>query len=195
MPNYDKEVVISMLQGEDNDYVVRDAVKHLKEKHVKPDDLIHFYESEVVEHNSANLIFKLGVSKEAIKALTDKSRLYIVGHGTLTYKKVGGLTGKEMADTLVNDAEMSKIKRISVVACYGGGNSKDLLDFENSFSENLLRELKKLKKDPVDITARAGLVRVGSDGKKTVDGLNKEKDKVVILTIDDNGKINKSSKY
>lgn len=195
MPNYDREVVLAMLQGNTGDAVVKDAAKHIKEKHVDPNALLTFYESDVVNHQDSNLMFKLEDTNGVINNLTKDSRLYIVGHGVSSGEKVGGLTGVEMANTLVSDGNMGKIKRISVVSCYGGGNQSDLLDFENSFAENLLKELFRLHKAPLDVTARVGLVRVDSTGKKTVDGFHQEKDKVLVLTIDTNGKITKTSKY
>lgn len=71
-----------------------------------------------------------------------RSRLTIFGHGGNQSKTVGGRTPEALAKLVVEGCRISKVTKISLLACYGGGNfdapegSPGHVDVASSFAKN-----------------------------------------------------------
>lgn len=127
------------------------------------------FETDKVSYDYSNRdIFDLLIStskvKDAVAKLTEKSRLYLLGHGN--YKSVGGMTGVECADFLHNSG-LTRVKRISVVSCHAGGGFF-LPDTVDTFAKTLSWALGKKYNLFVEVVARAAFVGIDEMGRKWI---------------------------
>lgn len=114
-----------------------------------------------------------------LKALTAKSRLYIVGHGVEDGKKVAGLTGEEMAAEIVEVGGLSaQVGLISLACCYAGkeatGFMAGLRNLVNpSFARSFHKSLGETHKIYTVVHARPLAVTIGGTPKtpqKAIEG-------------------------
>jgi len=87
---------------------------------------------------------KMGKLTAALRPMTDKSRLYLRGHGSWMMQTIGGIDAKTWARTLVN-AGLYKTRVISITACTAGRdrdiNDNRVVESANSFASKFHQAL------------------------------------------------------
>lgn len=155
---YDRNLIILLLSGSQCD---REAAK----KNADNLEWKHPFDTETVTYDHDSMLLKGFSTREvqtAVAKLTKHSRLYLVGHGSADSKTVGGMTGSECAEFL-DASRLTKVKRISVVSCYAGGNPSQLI-YIDTFGENLAWDI--CRKVDCDVVARTERTAVRDDGRK-----------------------------
>lgn len=110
---------------------------------------------------------------EAFAKMTDESRLYIVGHGDAKATTLAGLSGTQLAKSLVDNG-LKKVKRVVLASCLAGNpNSSDpfaslLAGTELAFKSTAKEMHLALGKLQIfaEVAARTEIVSVLEDGSK-----------------------------
>ncbi|ABC32189.1 conserved hypothetical protein [Hahella chejuensis KCTC 2396] len=156
--NYDKQLIIVLLtEPKDN---LRSFGRNLYRKH--PD------KSELVEYDVASKTHVV-INSAGLGALTENSRIQIVGHGDLNGVSCAGKYGKALATFIANKAApgLKQIKKISLTVCYAAGNAtQPNFDPANSFAAAFHYSLKQEHGVIADVTARPATMIVNAQGQK-----------------------------
>lgn len=157
--NYDKQLIIVMVSPPDN---LRNFGRYLFEKHRQ--------NSELVEYDIANKTPTL-IASAGLGALTENSRIQIVGHGDLNGVSCAGKNGRVLAKFIAEKAApgVKRIKKISLTICYAAGNptrQPEAANLYDSFAAEFHRSLKVHHAVIADVTARPATMIVNKHGQK-----------------------------
>ncbi|MBU6952130.1 C80 family cysteine peptidase [Hahella sp. HN01] len=156
--NYDKQLIIVLLtEPKDN---LRSFGNNLYRKH--PD------KSELVEYDVATKTHVV-INSANLGALTENSRIQIVGHGDLNGVSCAGKYGKAVAGFIANKAApgLKQIKKISLTVCYAAGNAtQPNFDPANSFAASFHNYLKQEHGVIANVSARPATMIVNAQGQK-----------------------------
>ena len=125
--HYDRQVILNFLIGE-GDRVIQNSSLTLQNKWQRiqkqsPDLTSPAFEMVVNEHGVASCKSSEKLLRAGLAGLTNRSRLFINGHGNFKFMKVAQMTGEQMAEFLKRHG-LQQVLMISVLAC-AGGREKD----------------------------------------------------------------------
>jgi hypothetical protein len=93
----------------------------------------------------------------------ERSRLVLFGHGAKTSERVGGRDADRLASFLVNKCKLTHVTRISLVACYAGGDFVAFLPPAQSFASKFHYLLGHPYGVFTEVTARTSSVKSVED--------------------------------
>ncbi|WP_020481417.1 C80 family cysteine peptidase [Methylomonas sp. MK1] len=116
MPNYDRQLIIQVLTSS-GDESIKSGSEALNKRATQNgiSSTVITYPAHASGTKFKILEFQL---REQLVKLTDKSRVYIRGHGDWIEATSGGIKGEDMADTL-HRLGMPRVKVISITSCKG----------------------------------------------------------------------------
>lgn len=157
--NWDYNVLMILPSGDEKDQQVIRTDKYLIAARLEKHQHSYFYHSKSLQHKAPVPMGPIvveaiiepgekepkGEDKHKFTRLNDElfSRLTIFGHGTKSSTSVGGRTPQQLANLLKIGCGVKRVGKISLVACYAGGNNdgKVPTDPWNSFAAEFFAEL------------------------------------------------------
>jgi hypothetical protein len=160
--NYDSQLIIAIPTGDTKaKNIIRITAKNLRDKHVLSSD---FEEWICVFQRVRRPQLNPLSTEKPFENMTEKSRLYIVGHGAgLTIAEV---TGDILAISLV-EAGLKTVKRIVLVSCRAG-LPRSVSDYDETPESAALQFHRALGKLNVftEVAARTEYIRTTTQGDK-----------------------------
>jgi hypothetical protein len=95
-----------------------------------------------------------------------RSRLVLFGHGDRMSTRVGGRDPDTLASFLVNKCKLARVTRISLVACYAGGDFVAYMPPEHSFAAKFQLLLGRPYGVFTEVTARTSSVKSAQDNTR-----------------------------
>ena len=173
--NYEEQIIAVL----GDDATINMAAHYLYEKHPEVSNVVKWNTKdkkfELAKWNAKTERYEFDAGKDIPPLPDDRTRVQVVGHGTLDEKtgeiKLGGLVPDELAQglkELPGVEEAGHITRVSLVGCSVGKLNDNGEEFVgNEYPKSVLETLHK---DGIDteVSSRVGVVGVDSTGRKMV---------------------------
>jgi hypothetical protein len=168
MAVYDRTIMLSLrVSGGDNDIweAGRDIMNKVNRKKANPENRHYDY---VLRADGTAVAAEAGTPAKPLAALTELSRLYLVGHGSWQTQTVAGWRGLQIARWLQDVLGLATVNTISLVSCGAArdADSLSMLRLSKSIDSFASHFTAALRFEDVPVFARYFPVWVRPNGTK-----------------------------